>query len=67
VAVNQWIRTSNAYDAVIDFDMVLRDPGHFSRILPTYDSGDHAHPNDDGYRAMAGAIDLSLFRDGEDN
>jgi len=65
-AVNQWIRTSKAYDAVIDFDKVVRDPSAPSRILPTYDSGDHAHPNDAGYRAMADAIDLSLFRDDED-
>jgi lysophospholipase L1-like esterase len=62
-AFNQWIRTSGAYDAVIDFDQVLRDPAQPSRLLPAYDSGDHAHPNDDGYRAMADAIDLSLFRD----
>ena len=65
-AVNRWIRTSNAYDAVIDFDRVLRDPSHPSRLLPAYDSGDHVHPNDAGYRAMADAIDLSLFRDDDD-
>jgi lysophospholipase L1-like esterase len=51
------------YDAVIDFDLVLRDPAQRSRLLHAYDSGDHVHPNDDGYRAMAEAIDLSLFRD----
>ena len=62
-ALNHWIRTSNAYDAVIDFDLVLRDPTQPSRLLPAYDSGDHVHPNDDGYRAMAEAIDLALFRD----
>jgi lysophospholipase L1-like esterase len=62
-AVNYWIRTSNAYDAVIEFDKVLRDPAHPSRLLPGYDSGDHVHPNDVGYRAMADAIDLSLFLD----
>jgi lysophospholipase L1-like esterase len=62
-AVNRWIRTSNAYDAVIDFDKLLRDPSHPSRLLPAYDGGDHVHPNDAGYRAMANAIDLSLFRD----
>ena len=64
-AVNRWIRTSKAYDAVIDFDKVLRDPSHPARLLPAYDSGDHVHPNDVGYRAMADAIDLSLFRDDE--
>lgn len=65
-AVNQWIRTSRAYDAVIDFDKLLRDPSHTSRLQPAYDSGDHLHPNDGGYKAMADAIDLSLFRDDND-
>ncbi len=65
-AVNRWIRTSNAYDAVIDFDKLLRDPNHPSRLLPAYDGGDHVHPNDFGYRVMAEAIDLSLFHDDED-
>jgi len=62
-AVNEWIRTSNAFDAVIDFDAVLRDPTHPARILPQYDSGDHVHPNDAGYRAMADTIDLELFEE----
>jgi lysophospholipase L1-like esterase len=62
-AVNQWIRTSKAYDAFIDFDKVLRDPSDQTRILSAFDAGDHTHPNDAGYRAMADAIDLSLFRD----
>ena len=61
--MNQWIRTSKAFDAVIDFDAVLRDPTHPARILPAYDSGDHVHPNDAGYAAMADAIDLSLFEE----
>jgi lysophospholipase L1-like esterase len=61
-AVNAWIRTSGAYDGVMDFDKALRDPAHPLRILPVYDSGDHTHPNDEGYRAMANSIDLSLFR-----
>jgi lysophospholipase L1-like esterase len=65
-AVNHWIRTSRAYDAVIDFDKLLRDPSHPSHLLLVYDSGDHLHPNDNGYRTMADAIDLSLFRDDED-
>jgi lysophospholipase L1-like esterase len=65
--VNRWIRTSGAYDAVIDFDKLLRDPSHPSRLLPAFDGGDHVHPNDAGYRAMAEAIDLSLFRDHDDD
>jgi lysophospholipase L1-like esterase len=63
-AVNQWIRTSGAYDAVIDFDLATRDPASPARLLPAYDSGDHLHPNDVGYEAMARAIDLSLFSPG---
>jgi lysophospholipase L1-like esterase len=61
-AVNHWIRTSGGYDAVIDFDKATRDPAHPARLLPAYDSGDHLHPNDMGYEAMAKAVDLSLFR-----
>ena len=66
-AVNSWIRTSGEYDAVIDFDMVLRDPSHPSRILPTLDSGDHGHPTDAGYRALADAVSLNLFQSAGDN
>ena len=66
-AVNHWIRASRAYDAVIDFDKLLRDPNHPSRLLPAYDSGDHLHPNDGGYRTMADAIDLSLFSDDDED
>lgn len=61
-AVNKFIRTAGAYDGVIDFDAVVRDPGHAARFLPAYDSGDHLHPNDAGYKAMADAIDLSVFK-----
>jgi len=61
-AVNHWIRTSGAFDAVIDFDAVTRDPGNPTRFLPAYDSGDHLHPNDAGYAAMGRAVPLSLFR-----
>lgn len=61
-AVNRWIRTSGAFDAVIDFDATLRDPGMPRRMRALYDSGDTLHPNAAGYEAMAGAIDLSLFR-----
>jgi len=61
-AVNEWIRTGGAYDGVIDFDAVLRDPDHPTRVLPAYDCGDHLHPSDAGYKAMADSIDLGLFR-----
>jgi lysophospholipase L1-like esterase len=61
-AVNNWIRSSDAFDAVIDFDRAVRDPSHPTRMLPAYDSGDHLHPNDLGMQAMANAIPLELFR-----
>ena len=61
-AVNQWIRTSGAFDAVIDFDKAVRDPARPSRMLPAYDGGDHLHPGDAGMAAMANAIPLELFK-----
>jgi len=61
-AVNAWIRTSGEYDAVIDFDLVTRDPNNPTFLLPAYDSGDHLHPSDAGYEAMGNAIDLKLFK-----
>jgi lysophospholipase L1-like esterase len=61
-AVNRWIRTSGMYDGVIDFDAITRDPAAPSRLLPAYDSGDHLHPGDAGYKAMGEAIDLTLFK-----
>jgi len=64
--VNRFIRTRGAYDAVIDFDAVLRDPAQPTRLRPDYDSGDHVHPNDLGHRALADAIDLKLFRPDND-
>lgn len=63
--VNRWIRDSGVFDAVVDFDAVLRDPAHPARLLPAYDSGDHLHPGDAGYEAMAGALDLALLLGGE--
>ncbi len=60
-SVNAWIRTGGAFEGVIDFDAVARDPSHQTRFLPAYD-GDHLHPNDAGYAAMAQSIDLGLFR-----
>lgn len=59
--VNDWIRTSSPFDAVVDFDAVLRDPDQPNRLRPAYDSGDHLHPNDMGYQAMANAIDLHML------
>jgi lysophospholipase L1-like esterase len=61
-AVNAWIRSSGAYDAVIDADAALRDPRHPARLRPDYDAGDHLHPNDAGYEAMADAVELGLFQ-----
>lgn len=61
-AVNEWIRTSHAFDAVIDFDQAVRDPAAPDHILAAFDGGDHLHPGDEGYKAMAGAIDLALFQ-----
>jgi lysophospholipase L1-like esterase len=66
-AANEWIRTSGWFDAVIDFDKAVRDPSHPTRMLPAYDSGDHLHPNDAGYQAMANAVDLKLFQGGDDD
>ena len=60
-AVNKWIRESGAFDGVIDFDVVVRDPNRPSFIQAAYDSGDHLHPNDAGYKAMAESIDLKLL------
>jgi lysophospholipase L1-like esterase len=60
-AVNAWIRQPGHFDAVIDFDRVVRDPTHPDRLLPAYDSGDHLHPLPAGYRAMAAVIPLELF------
>ena len=60
-ALNQWIRTGGAFDGVVDFDRAVADPIHPSHLAPSFDSGDHLHPNDAGYRAMAAAVDLSMF------
>jgi len=57
-SLNAWIRDRGPFDAVVDFDRVLRDPARPSRLLPAFDSGDHLHPGDAGYAAMAAAIPL---------
>src|SRR5260370_1088183 len=59
LAVNNWIRTSGAFDGLIDFDRVVADPAHPSPIAAAYDSGHHLHPNDAGYTAMGQAVDLN--------
>ncbi|WP_453977370.1 SGNH/GDSL hydrolase family protein [Brevundimonas sp. Marseille-Q4549] len=61
-ALNAWIRTSGEADGVIDFDAVMRDPAEPLKLAAAYDSGDHLHPNDAGFRAMADAIDLTPYR-----
>ncbi|WP_277592879.1 SGNH/GDSL hydrolase family protein [Pseudomonas chlororaphis] len=60
-ALNQWIRTSQAFDAVIDFDQMTRDPRHPTRLLQFVDSGDHLHPGDAGNRAMAEGVELEVL------
>jgi lysophospholipase L1-like esterase len=60
-SVNKWIRTGGAYDGVIDFEAAVRDPQNPTKLQAAFDSGDHLHPNDAGYKAMGDAIDLSLF------
>ncbi|MFK0286019.1 SGNH/GDSL hydrolase family protein [Streptomyces sp. NPDC090499] len=57
--VNQYIRTSGEFDAVADFDRILRSPYDQARLLPFLDSGDHLHPNDKGMQAMADSVDLA--------
>jgi lysophospholipase L1-like esterase len=60
-ALNTWIRTSGVYDAVVDFDAATRDPAAPAHIRPDFDPGDHLHPNNAGYEAMAKAVDLAIF------
>lgn len=60
-ALNNWIRTSGEYDAVVDFDKAVRDPASPSKMLPAYDVGDHLHPNAEGFKAMAAAFNLKVL------
>ena len=60
-AVNEWIRASGAFDGMVDFDAIIRDPANPNKFRAEFDSGDHLHPGDVGYKAMADAIDLSFF------
>lgn len=61
LAVNKWIRESGAFDGVLDFDAVLRDPSRPAHVQAGFDAGDHLHPNDAGYKAMAESIDLQVL------
>jgi lysophospholipase L1-like esterase len=60
--VNSYLRTSREFDGVLDFDKVLRDPAAPSKLNALYDSGDHIHPNDVGYQAMAASVPLKLVQ-----
>jgi lysophospholipase L1-like esterase len=60
--VNEWIRNSGRFDAVIDLATALRDPNNPLNLLPEADTGDHLHPNEIGHRMMAEAVDLTLFK-----
>jgi lysophospholipase L1-like esterase len=60
-SVNQWIRDNKTADGLIDFDKLLEDPKNPKHVNPTYDCGDHLHPNDAGYQAMAKAVDLNVL------
>ena len=59
--VNEWIRNSGRFDAVIDLDKALRDPTDTLKLLPIADDGDHLHPSETGHRMMAEAVNLNLF------
>jgi len=60
-AVNTFIRTGGAFDATVDFEAATRDSANPKRFRADFDPGDHLHPNDAGYQAMADAVDLSIF------
>ena len=60
--VNQWIRDSNEFDGVIDFDCAMAGSAEPMRLKPEYDAGDHLHPSIEGFRAMANAVNANLFR-----
>jgi lysophospholipase L1-like esterase len=60
--VNNWIRTSGEFDAVVDFDRATRDPANPRQLLPAYDVGDHLHLNPTGYKKLADTVPARLFR-----
>ena len=59
--INAWIRARGNFDEVVDFDAAMRDPAEPTRLRSDADGGDHLHPNENGYRIMAEAIELTLF------
>jgi lysophospholipase L1-like esterase len=59
--VNRWIRSSGAFDAVVDFEAATKDSSNPKTFKATFNNGDHLHPNDVGYKAMADSIDLGIF------
>lgn len=61
LALNEWIRNGKAFDGYVDFEKAVEDPAQPGAMLAAYDSGDHLHPNDAGYKAMGEAVDLTLF------
>jgi lysophospholipase L1-like esterase len=61
-AINAWIRAPGHFDAVVDFDRLMRDPKRPTYLRPDYDLGDGLHPSVKGYQAMGNAVPLSLFR-----
>jgi lysophospholipase L1-like esterase len=61
-AVNAWIRGNTTVDGVVDFDQAMRSAADAATLNPAYDSGDHLHPNDAGYAAMAAAVDLTKLQ-----
>ena len=62
LALNDWIRNGKAFDGYVDFEKAVEDPMQPGTMVAAYDSGDHLHPNDAGYKAMGEAVDLTLFK-----
>jgi lysophospholipase L1-like esterase len=61
-AINRWIKTAGAFDGVIDSAAAVADPSNPVRMARGKDSGDHVHPNDAGYAALANAVDLAMLK-----